>query len=750
MNPFEALAALGYARTVPIIPPDATISPKSSLAQRVGTHQDARGKTPGIRWPDGSWSGYDWLQHEADERDYRRWHAMGAGVGIRTGGATYLTAIDADTLDEALAARIGAEIEATFGTLPTRIGRAPKALYLLRTDGLVPYQRVDFGEPDARGIPERVEVLSEGRQFVAQGIHPKTGQPYRWTAPLPPLHTLPVVPAAAIAAFLERLREILPRATVKAGGAGTGTEVDQASLRGDPALIRKAVAAIPNTSAHFPTREDYLALGYAIRAAVEDEAGAYEIWAEWCDRWDGGDNDPEIMQADWRRMKGPYRRGASWLYGLAESMGGGAFSQAEVYFDELPESTNPFSETGLNAFSEERPAIHATPYAFPEPTAIQPRQWIYGTHLIRKFLSTTVAPSGLGKSSLVLVEALALASGKPLLGIQPHGQFKVWLWNGEDPRDELERRIAAAMKHHGLTREDIGDRLFLDSGREMDIILASETRGGCVISAPVVGALIETIQRNGIDATIIDPFVSSHRVTENDNGSIDLVTKQWAKIFDVTNSAGEMVHHVRKLNGAEITVEDSRGAVSLIATSRSARALTKMTKAEASKLGLADGGVWRRLFRFGDSKNNLAPPADLETSWMQLVNTPLGNGSGDALDAIRTGDQVGVVAVYDGVIEAAAALHDATERDLVLAAIRSGDGNWRSDARSPAWVGHAIAGGLSLDMTDDAGKARAKAVVASLLKDGVIRIVTRLDNKSMPRQYVEICPDKVSETDVFG
>ena len=145
-NPFEALWAFGYNRLVPIIPPSAPISEKSNISKRIAKGEDPRGKVPGIMWQDGTWSGYDWVPHESDERDLTRWHAMRAGAGIKTGsvGQYSLIAIDADTLDKSCAAIIKGEIEKTFGILPIRVGQEPKALYVLRVNGKTPYQRIDF------------------------------------------------------------------------------------------------------------------------------------------------------------------------------------------------------------------------------------------------------------------------------------------------------------------------------------------------------------------------------------------------------------------------------------------------------------------------------------------------------------------------------------------------------------------------------------------------------------------------------
>ena len=48
------------------------------------------------------------------------------------------------------------------------------------------------------------------------------------------------------------------------------------------------------------------------------------------------------------------------------------------------------------------------------PADIPMRDWLYGRLLIRKFVTATVAPAGVGKSSLIAAEALAQVSGKDI------------------------------------------------------------------------------------------------------------------------------------------------------------------------------------------------------------------------------------------------------------------------------------------------------------------------------------------------
>lgn len=748
-NVFRQYEALGYGlRLLPVIPPNAPISPTSSLAKR----KDARGKAVGVKGRDGNWHGLDWIPYTPDEHDLDRWHAMGAGLGIKTGDG--LVAIDADTTNEEWARTIRDEVRAIIGHTPIRVGRYPKALYLVKVAEPYRYARVEFGERSETGsLKERVEILSDGRQFVAHGVHPSTGKPYTWPAPLVSMADLPTVSAGQLDLLLNTLRGKLPAAAeIKREGAAS--DVNQAALKGDLETVRKAVAAIPNTSEHFPTRESYRDFGYAIKAALPDYPNeAFAIFEDWCARWKEGSNDPGVVAADWRRMKPPFRRGAGWVYELAETLNPKQFSTAEAWFEDFSSGENPFAEIDLNLLKgedtkteAERMAdrLRATAYSFPDPAAIPKREWLYGAHYIRQFVSTTVAPSGVGKSSLSIVEALAMASGKPLLGVQPKGVFRVWLWNGEDPRDELHRRVAAAMMHYGLARADLEGRLFIDTGRETEIILAHETREGVVIREPVERAVLREIEANAIDVKIVDPFVSSHRVTENDNGAIDLVTKRWARIADRGRCSIELVHHVRKLNGGEVTVEDGRGAVALLATSRSARAIAKLGKGEAVRLGLES--KVGRLFRFADGKNNLALPAGEGTQWFELASVALGNGRGDGLDGVIDGDSVGVVTRFDGVPDERIAV-GGDQFEAAMEELKNGE--WRRDSRAgEAWAGCVIARCYSLDLDDAADKARAKVILSQWVKQGRVKEVTKRDAARRMRTFVEpVIQDKLSEID---
>jgi putative DNA primase/helicase len=92
----------------------------------------------------------------------------------------------------------------TLGDTPLeRVGMPPKTLLAYRTE--TPFRKISTAEfilpgddwtvPGYKG--HRVEILAEGQQFVAYGIHPDTRQPYQWLRGGPDTiawSDLPVIP----------------------------------------------------------------------------------------------------------------------------------------------------------------------------------------------------------------------------------------------------------------------------------------------------------------------------------------------------------------------------------------------------------------------------------------------------------------------------------------------------------------------------------------------------------------------------
>lgn len=366
------------------------------------------------------------------------------------------------------------------------------------------------------------------------------------------------------------------------------------------------------------------------------------------------------------------------------------------------------------------PKIAATPFTWRDPATLPPRQWLYGHHLIRKFVSLTIAPGATGKSSLLIVDALALATGRDLLGTPVYdGGKRVWVWNLEDPKDELERRVIAAMQHYGIVPADLGERLFLDSGRDHPLCIARQDRDGTKIIEPIVDALVAELKARRIDVLIVDPFVSSHAVSENDNGAIDAVAKAWGRVADQAGCAIELVHHLRKVGDSEATAESARGAIALVAAARSVRVLNRMTKDEAGRAGLE---THRGYFRVGDDKNNLAPTG-AGNDWFHLESVQLANG-----------DSVGVAVSWPWPDP----FEEVTAADLMAVQKAIHGKRYRASPQAKDWVGHAVAEALGLDIADKVVRARVSSLLKVWTKTGALTEVRVPDDKGRMRPAVEV------------
>ncbi len=170
---FSLFAAAGFGDAIiPIMPSDATISPVSEISP------ENRGKVPGRYLGDGIWVGYSgWTSVKTSPLLFEDWDSWpGAGIGIRTGK---VVGVDIDVTDEALALAIEALAIKVLGPAPCRIGNPPKRLLPYRIENPLKKTRDEFSDGKT-GEVHAVEILGEGQQFVAEGIHPKTRKPYTW------------------------------------------------------------------------------------------------------------------------------------------------------------------------------------------------------------------------------------------------------------------------------------------------------------------------------------------------------------------------------------------------------------------------------------------------------------------------------------------------------------------------------------------------------------------------------------------
>ncbi len=652
-----------------------------------------------------------------------------AAVGLPTGEKTGFFALD---IDNKPGGANGfdwlAEMEAEHGPLPDT------ARVTSPNGGLHIYFKYVVGTRNRGALGAGVDIRSEGGYVLAAGSTMANGRSYKWDTDTREIADAPawlldlLLPKSAPAHTQYSLSAATNNAYVDAA-----VDRELADLAGAPMGSRNN--ALNDAAFSIGTIVGAGALGEAeARALLQDVARGWgRDWSRCCKTIENGLKagiqnprhipEPEFPVQDNTRLVDITRMIQRGLEkGRLREQAAKVDADLTVQEDmpqngtDIPEQEAASPDGDVKPANDNTPQspITATAFKWIDPKTLPRREFAYGSHFIRKYVSVTVSPGGLGKTSASIAEGLAMVSGRALLGTKPPKRLRTWIFNAEDPRDEMERRIMAACIHYKLKPADLEGHLFLDSGREQELCVAIEDKkAGVRIQQPIVEAVVEQIERNGIDVMIVDPFVSTHGVNENDNGAIDKVAKLWAQIADYTNCSIDIVHHLRKVADREATVEDARGAVSLIGAARSVRVLNRMSEEQAGEAGI------NKEDRFGYfyttyGKSNLTPLSH-RAEWRHLVSTPLGNGTGLA----QPQDFAPVVTEWHwpSAEDVAGDLTD-DQRASILAAVSASD--YKKSPKAKNWVGAAVAYAVGLDLDDSVQRKRAASLVNALMREGAL------------------------------
>jgi hypothetical protein len=375
---------------------------------------------------------------------------------------------------------------------------------------------------------------------------------------------------------------------------------------------------------------------------------------------------------------------------IAERMAAQATAAAEIAADGQVEQTWP---TPVQAFN---------------PALLPRRRWVYDNVYIRSYLTVTASAGGIGKTSLALAEAIAIATGKPILERPVREQTNTWVINLEDPRAEMNLRLASLMQHYSISHADLAGKLFIDGEDDIQITLAAEGRDGVITNDALLELMTNKIRQHNIGCVIVDPFVSIHAVNENSNVHIQMVVAMLRKLARDTDCAVHLIHHVRKGNGDDANVDSIRGANALIGAARAARVINRVSIDDAMRLGF-DEEQASGLFRIDDAKANLAAPAD-KALHMKTIGVEIANG-----EWIGTVIPVQLPDLFDGIT--------ARQTRQVQQAIEqaSQDEPLRDSPQAKQWVGHTIGEVLNIDTADKHGKARVNGMIKQWLKTDVLR-----------------------------
>jgi hypothetical protein len=373
---------------------------------------------------------------------------------------------------------------------------------------------------------------------------------------------------------------------------------------------------------------------------------------------------------------------------------------------------------------------------------IPPRGWLLSTVFCKQFVSALVGTGATGKTALRIVQALALASGRPITGEHVHRRAKVLFLCFEDGIAELRRRIKAAMIHHKIKPEEVRGHLFYNTINGAGSKLLKTGPRGAYVEGPLEGWLRRQVSSLGIDLIIFDPFIKTHGVDENDNAGIDQVVTILARLAIEMDIAADYAHHTRKGSAAPGDAEAGRGASAAKDAGRLVYTLSPMGD-DAADMYNIDRQSRRALVRMDSAKVNIAPPL-ADAIWFKLVGVPLGNST----DRYPNGDTVQTCERWYPPDMWTALTDDIV--DTILDKIESGPGDGQRYSPAPQ-QGDRAGWALVIEMCPSLSEKQAKEAIKQWVNNGVLAVRRHIDptiRKEKPGLFVGKRPAR-QETAAF-
>ncbi len=398
----------------------------------------------------------------------RTTHPTATNTGLRTGR---LVGADIDLHDPAVADGIESEIitwlclDDALATWPMRRVGSKGCMLAFRNE--TPIGKITVSGASRSGDkPERIEFLGAGQQFVAFGIHPDTGKPYRWdwdTDPtMFPIGALPEVTPAQLRDCAQRVAQRLTElgySDVKVSDPGDPERASQRAQKRRDEKIPVPVDYLSRMLAHIDPscgRNEWIGVIGAIQATQLEGVDPDEMDGELLDisvTWSAGEYGasgtpgnyagPEDVEATFWSLD-PMKPGGSTF--------GSLYHQArENGWTEAPPALPPeeeFAEALTNRKAEEAKADAKPKRSILRQgvaAEIEAIDWIWDGWLARRKLHLIAGDKGAGKSTLTFTMAAATSAG----GQWPDGtaavQGSVLIWSSEDDwRDTILPRLDLA------------------------------------------------------------------------------------------------------------------------------------------------------------------------------------------------------------------------------------------------------------------------------------------------------------------
>ena len=352
-----------------------------------------------------------------------------ANIGILCGGEHNIIAVDVDILNPFASNELKTLLDDELGFAPMRVGKAPKFMMVYRCSSPVKKQKT--GTYNIDGDDCQVEVLAEGQQFVASGVHPDTGRSYNWSDD----NLLDYRAEDLTCVSPQQIETFLRLATVMVARYGTlkGRVTDRTAkpssglnfsdLAASHTDIKAAVNFIPNDDEHY---DDWIATLHAIKGSC-GESG-FDIANHWSKRSKKYDENQTIRA--WESIKTVKKIGAGSIFHWATENG---YERERAEKDRRPATLKPAE------------VLRASEISGPVP----PREWLLDQWFPTRTVSALFGQGGVGKTLLVHQLANCVATGDPFLGVNTK-KMPVLMVLCEDDSPEIKRRQLSINEWRGL------------------------------------------------------------------------------------------------------------------------------------------------------------------------------------------------------------------------------------------------------------------------------------------------------------
>lgn len=271
-----------------------------------------------------------------------------------------------------------------------------------------------------------------------------------------------------------------------------------------------------------------------------------------------------------------------------------------------------------------------------DEAAIEVVPWLSPGRMIRGSLGAVISPPGIGKSTLALHWAAALATLNPAIGLDVsalEAPVSTLVYNAEDPDYIMRARLAAICRRFGLPWEQVNSRVFMWSGQSGRSLLAIERKrvGRDVLLTPTdqLERLTAFVKRRGVSAVILDPLIEIHEAEENDNADMGRVMKTIRERAGETAASWTLIHHTKKPPAASSesyagNPDSARGASAIIGNVRLALTLFGMSEKDAETYGVAPA-LRHQYLRLDDGKQSFTAKR-LSADWLKREMVLVKNG----------------------------------------------------------------------------------------------------------------------------